>query len=326
MKWLFALLISLSYAEAQKVLLDLPENESSKTSSIPTDFPWLTGPLLAPSGHVVPQNHVNYEPYLYWTDTCDKYDKHWYAHSLPHKNSNLLVQATFQIGILPGTEFDLAPQYNYNNTQGIHDWVVGDLPITLAFQILKDKKGSWMPAVKLRFAANLPIGNYQRLSPDKFGTDAGGSGNWNPGIGLVATRLFHIYNLHYLAWRFFLNYNISTPVHVHGLNTYGGTPTTNGTVYPGNTFLTFCSFEYTLSLNWALAVDFQYQHNNKTRFSGKSGGAPLTGPSAELFAVAPAIEYNWNANIGVIFGPYFPVAGRNIGEFMTWIFALNIYH
>jgi hypothetical protein len=313
--------------DARKVILDLPENElPGEKSNEPKDFPWFTGPLLAPSGHVVPQGSVNYEPYFYWSKTPRKYDNHWHSRSLPHTFSNLLIQPTFQIGILPATEFDLAPQYNYNNYRGVHDWTVGDIPIELAFQIVKHPPGSWIPAIKLRLSSNLPIGNYQRLSPDKMGTDVGGSGNWNPGVGLVATRIIQLSGIHYLAWRFFMTYNIGTPVHVHGLNTYGGTPTTHGTVYPGNIFLTVFSMEYTLTTNWVFAIDFQYQHNNKTRFSGKSGGTALKTPSSELVAIAPAIEYNWSANVGVIFGPYFPITGRNTGDFFQWIFAINIYH
>lgn len=288
--------------------------------------PWLTGPLLAPSGHTVPAGHVNYEPYIYWSQGIGRYNPQWNAHKNRHMFSSLLFQPTFQIGVVPAVEFDLAPQVYWNHTHHQTAWEFGDLPITLAFQLLKDKPGKWWPAIKLRFAANVPFGQYQRLDPHKQGTDVGGSGNWAPAAGFVFSHLYHFHGVHYLAVRYFISYTISTPVHVRGTNAYGGSSTTHGTVYPGNSFQTDLGLEFTLSQNWALAADVLYVHNNRRRFSGHSGGTSLKGPSTEQFSIAPAIEYNWNENIGFIIGPWFTVAGRNSSQFRQLVAALNIYH
>lgn len=288
--------------------------------------PWLTGPLLAPSGHTVPPGHVNYEPYVYWGIGRGKYNPDWHSERAPHKSTSVLVQPTFQIGVAKATEFDLAPQFYWNNTNGQAEWEWGDLPITLAFQILNDKKGAWWPAIKLRFAANVPFGQYQRLSAHKLGTDVGGTGNWSPAVGLVFSRLFHFYGTHYLAARYFISYSFSTPVHITDISTYGGVPGTHGTVYPGNSFQTDLGLEYTLSQNWALALDIFYGHTNKTRFSGHRNGATLKAPSKETISLAPAFEYNWSSNVGIIFGPWFTVAGRNSSDFIQWVGAINVYH
>jgi len=294
--------------------------------------PWFTGPLLTPSGHVIPTGHQNFEPYAFWTPLIGRYDQNWHSSKIPRFNIGLL-QLTTQIGILPATEFNLAPQFTYNNTQGVHAWHVSDLPIALGFQLYQDNPHTWYPAVKLRLGLNIPIGKYDKLKLDKLGTDAGGIGNWFPNVGLVFSRATHISGLHFFAWRFFAGYFISTPVHVHGLNFYGGAPSldgikgTRGTVYPGNMFLALFGMEYSLTQNWALAFDFQYQHNNHTRFSGHSPlGTKPTSPSREQFSIAPAIEYNFNANIGLIAGAWFTVAGRNSVDFVSWVFAINIYN
>ncbi len=297
-----------------------------------TTTPWFTGPLLTPSGHVVPEGHQNYEPYVYWTQAKGNYDSHWRPHSATLFN-NVLTQITMQLGVLPDTEFDMAPQFVYNETAGEHMWRYSDLPITLAFQILKNTPDTWYPAIKLRFAANIPLGKFDSLNPLKLGTDAGGVGSWLPNVGLVFSRLFHITGHQYLASRAFFSYAFSTPVGVRGLSVYGGTPTvagvkgTRGTVHTGNVFLFLAGFEYSLTQNWVLAIDIQYQHNNKRRFSGYTpvGTAPIS-PSKELFAVAPAIEYNWNGNIGLIAGPWLTVSGRNTGQFISYVVALNVYH
>src|ERR1700689_1523950 len=70
--------------------------------------PWFTGPLLTPSGHVIPERHQNYEPYVYWIQDQGSYNPHWKNHSAPTFNG-VLTQITMQFGVLPDTEFDIAP-------------------------------------------------------------------------------------------------------------------------------------------------------------------------------------------------------------------------
>jgi len=289
------------------------------------DSPWLTGPLLSPSGHTIPYGHANYEPYLYWTINNAKYDQHWNSQKTP-TSTNILMQGSIQLGVGPGVELDLAPQLYYNFSQGQDAWRIGDFPLVLSFQILQDAPDNYLPALKLRFSTQIPIGKYDRLNPHKKGTDIGGGGNWNPSVGVVLSRLFHFSGTHWLSARYFIGYYFGTPVHVHGLNNYGGSSRTRGAVYPGNAILTILGLEYTLSRNWALACDLLYQHQNRTRFSGKRGGVPSTAPSSEQFVVAPALEYNFSANIGLIAGPAITFAGRNATKYISWIGAINIYY
>jgi len=293
--------------------------------------PWLTGPLLAPSGHTMTYGHRNYEPYVFYTINKGNYDKNWKSHSIPHL-MNLIMIPTFQFGVLPWMEVDFGTPFSYNNCRGHHDWHFDDFPFVIAFQLLMDQKDRWYPAIKLRLSANIPLGKYDHLNPKKNGTDIGGLGNWMPNIGLVFSRLFHFCGDHYLAWRFFLNYIIPIPTHVKGLSVFGGAPSikhikgTRGTVYLGNIFQVDQGLEYCLTKNWVLALDITYQHANRTRFSGHSpkGTKPIHG-SSEQFTFAPAIEYNFNARIGVIAGPWFTIAGRNTSDFISWVFAVNIF-
>jgi hypothetical protein len=290
----------------------------------PFPLPWLTGPLLTPSGHVIPTGHINMEPYLYWTITRGQYGADWRANSVPRFTS-INGQYSFQLGVAPSTEFDWILQGFYNSTQGVSSWCLGDIPIALSFQLLDERPGDWYPAIKLRFGGNLPIGRYQRLSPHKKKTDAGGSGSFLPGAGLVFTRLYHLTRQYYLATRFFLNYTLPTPVHVHGASAYGGNRQTRGKVFPPQIFLSLLGLEATLSRNWALALDVQYDYTTKGRFSGKAAGATMTSPHSQQLALAPAIEYNWSENLGLIGGAWFSVAGQNSSQFVSWVVAINIY-
>jgi hypothetical protein len=297
--------------------------------------PWLTGPLITPSGHVIPFGHVNYEPYIYWRTQSGSYDNHWHYHKATPPSRHVLTQGSFQIGLLPSTELDLSPQFIYKNRGGQHMWRIADFPFALAFQILQDSKDTWWPAIKLHLGATAPIGKYDRLNPKKLGTDSGGDGYWDPRLGFITIKTYHLGGYHYFAWRMAFIYMFTVPVPVHGLSSWGGAASspgvkgTRGTVYPGCLFSALQGFEYSITHNWALALDIEYRHTNRNRFSGYSPkGTKPVNSSAEIFYLAPAIEYNFNANIGIIAGPYFSVAGRNSNRtpaFLTWVFAVNVY-
>ena len=47
--------------------------------------------------------------------------------------------------------------------------------------------------------------------------------------------------------------------------------------------------------------------------------------SDDLLYVAPAIEYNWSASMGVIAGARITAAGRNVGATATPVAAINMY-
>jgi hypothetical protein len=316
--------------------------------------PWFTGPIITSSGHVIPEGHQYFEPTFYWTDITGSYDKHWHYFKTPPSYRQFLSQTPLQFGVLPGMEIDIAPQFAYNNSGGEHMWRVVDQPFAIAFQLLMDKPRRWWPAIKLKFSALIPLGKHDRLNTDKLGTDVGGFGSWAPTISFITGKMFHCGGVHYFSWRMGFNYTISVPVHVRGPNIWGGSlsipePTAlpvnplafvkltpsfdpvkiRGTVYPGCIFTAQQGFEFSLTHNWALALDLQYVHVNKSHFSGNNGGSVMTAPSAEQFSIAPALEYNFSANIGLIAGPWFTVAGRNNNQtnaFISWVFAISVYH
>jgi len=294
------------------------------------ELPWLTGPLLAPSGHVVPVGHVNIEPYLFANVATGAYNGHWKPLSAEHNFYNINTEIPIQFGIFNRWQFSFNPQFSWNHIDGASHWVYNDMPFEFDFQIYYDTPGTWAPAVKLALRAVAPLGRYQKLDPKNKGTDIGGSGSWNPGVGLVFSRLFHYTGVHFLATRLALFYTIPNSVHVKGFNAYGGGRHTHGTVYPGAFFTADLGLEYTLAQKWALALDVLYVHSNHTRFKGHKGETDgvansVGGPSSEQISLAPAIEYNWNANYGIIAGVWFSIAGRNTAEFINGVIALNIY-
>ncbi len=292
--------------------------------------PWFTGPLLTSSGYVVPDGHYNIEPYEYATTIFGTYDASWHTQSRPNFY-NISTQTTVEIGIPWNFEITFTPAWSWNHTEGASHWVLNDMSFGFDYQILSETKGKWWPAIKLSVRGNLPIGRYQKLKPKSMKTDIGGIGSWAPSVGIAMAHLYWWGGHFFFAPRFNVQYTIPTPVHVKNFNTYGGGHHTRGKVYPGQFLLFLFGFEISLSQRWAIAGDIQYLHINKSRFKGHKGataGVPNTVglPSSEQLSLAPAIEYNWSDNYGIIAGAWFSVAGRNQLEFASGVVALNIYH
>ncbi len=294
--------------------------------------PWLTGSLLTPSAYAVEKGHYNIEPYLYVTTRKGVYDASWKSHST-RQAAQITPQVYLEFGIWDHISFKAIPTASYTILSGQKSLQVNDLPIGFHFQLLLEQPGKWYPTIKFGLSENLPLGKYQRLDPHKKGTDSGGAGSFATTPELVFGRLFHFGNgVHYLNTRLSFSYTIPAPVHVKGWNTYGGGCGTRGKVYPGNLFSTFLGLEWTVTQHWALACDIVNLYQNKTRFSGHKGesapGIPnsVGGPSSNQISIAPAIEYNWSAGLGIIGGVWWTIAGRNTPEFVSGVIALNYYH
>lgn len=286
-------------------------------------IPWTTGPLLTPSGRTENAGHFKLQPYLNTFVKVGEYDAHWHAHSIPNFYSEQ-VRVLVKYGITSFLDVQVAPYVLYNETQGRHSFNVGDLPLGFNIQLRSFKQLGSGPAIKLGFATHVPLGKYRNLHPSLLRTDISGKGCWFPEASLVVSDIWHLYGAHYIKMRSAIFYAVGVPVHVKGFNFYGGDRFTNGTVYPGNYILFTSALEFSVTQRWVLACDFQYTHQNRDRFSGKTV-AYVGRPSAEIISIAPALEYNWSRDLGMIGGVWFTLAGRNTPQFINNIIYINAY-
>jgi hypothetical protein len=301
------------------------EREHSETVKL--QAPWFTGPLFASSSFTVPPGHLNFEPYIFATANTGHYGHNWESTKTP-TYWNTYFQPAFQTGVTKWIDFEIEPTLFYNYTNGAGKWVFGDMPILLDFQLYKQGVNAtdWIMGLKFSLRETIPLGKYQNLNPKKKLTDIGGQGSWQTAFALVWGNLFYLGGqVHFLAWRTEIQYNLPAPVHVKNLNAYGGGKGTDGTVYPPQNFMIDTAIEINLSRNWVFAMDFIGSWSGKTRFKGKTV-VPMTAPPSAQFSLAPAIEYNWSTNLGIILGPWFTIAGRNTVQFASGVFAVNYFY
>lgn len=296
-----------------------PHRNSSQHNKL--KLPWFTGPLLTPSARTVLPGSINVEPYLFWTVINGKYDNHWNYTSIPtFKTLAFLTQ--IQTGLTNRIEFSTLPQIFFNETRGRSSSGFGDLPLGIGIQLLEGKDESWIPYIKLGVNEFIPTGRYQKLKAENLGTDAHGEGSYQTHINLTISKLFFLGKEHYFNTRFNTRASFFQPVHVKGINAYGGDPTTKGKVYPGTIYRAIGGAEYSFNRHWVLSLDLELSARNKISFKGSSI-LPINKPSSARLSAAPAIEYNWNSNIGIIIGSWFTITGRNTGKFISAVGAFN---
>lgn len=119
-----------------------------------------------------------------------------------------------------------------------------------------------------------------------------------------------------------LSQDFSGSADVNGVSVYGTDAAFRGSAHPGNTTTVDAAGEYSITQNWVAASDLVYSQSGNTWLTGNAGVTNL-GPS-HWFAFAPAIEYNWTANAGIIAGVrYFP-GGANTAASLTPAIAVNM--
>ena len=291
--------------------------------------PWFTGPILAPAGHTIPRGHTNLEVYGLDVFTNGQYNSSGHVISVPLFKS-IIVNPLVTHGFTDWMDFQLSVPYAFNSTQEVNYNRITDTAAGIGIQLVEQKKHQYLPDLRLFIQETFPTGKYEELNPQLLGTDATGLGSYRTQVALNFQYLAELFNLHYLRTRLMLSHLYSSPVHVMGFNSFGGSEITNGTVNSGAENNVDLAFEYTLTQNWVAVMEGYYSQGQSSIFNGilddiHSGRAlPLSDKYYEV-GLAPALEYNFTSNVGVIGGVWFPVAGKNTSHFLTYVLAINAY-
>lgn len=293
--------------------------------------PWFTGPLLAPAGHNVARGHTNLEIYGLDVLTDGQYNQ---SGQLVHSPlfKSLVANPILTHGFTDWLDAQISLPYVFNSTRGVHYNRLTDISIALGFQLVEQKGSPKRADVRILVQEVFPTGRYENLNPQLLGTDSTGLGSNQTQIGLNLQYLIEVFNSHYLRSRLILSHLHSSSVEVHGFSSYGGALATRGRINPGAENDIDLAFEFTLTQNWVAVLEGTFSKGNSTRFNGILSIGDLGGPSVNIGngdfsekALAPALEYNFNENIGLIGGVWFPVSGQNTAHYMTYVLALNTY-
>ncbi|MCH9617121.1 MAG: hypothetical protein SP4CHLAM5_04730 [Chlamydiia bacterium] len=288
--------------------------------------PWLTGPIITTSAYTVSKGHFNFEPYVYFTDSTGFYNSRGHVHRSGTQPKAINSVELLQLGINDWIDLNLYPQFTYNYGVGERTRIgMGDLSISPTFQLWRDDPKFHMTTCKIGLTQLFPCGKFENLDPSYNGTDGLGEGGWSTTLFVAMSREFHLRKENFIVARAAISTIFFSPLDVHGLNFHGGDATTNGTLERGISVVVDLAFEITLSLHWALALDMENVYSTGSTFKGTTiepVGRPEPG---YLLSFAPAIEYNFTKNVGLIAGVWMSAYGAEEGQFINGVIALNIY-
>jgi len=288
--------------------------------------PWYAGPLITGSANTLPKGKTNIQPYLFITDTYGVYNGHRHKESIDDILS-ISPQMAVQWGLTDRLLLIVSGQVVYNNQNGASAWNFNDTTVGLAYGVVHETTSR--PAVRIGVTESFPSGRYQDLRPRLYGVDATGSGSYKTTFSLNLSKVTWWSTLHPMSFRGSFNYTVASDAHVEGFNSYGGGYGTSGDVDVGNSFTIDLGYEFSFTQEWVFALDVVYQNNNKSTFSGHKGlntkgeTAHVGIPSSDQLSLAPAIEYNPNANLGWLAGLWFTATGRNSGAFVSGILSVT---
>ena len=259
------------------------------------DEAWWTGPMLAPSAGTLPQGHWLVEPYLY--DAM-----------APHSDGFGSL-SYINYGLTDWLTVGMIPTFGYNRIgggAGSSHVGIGDVSVPAQWSVTRFDADSGLPAMAFNVQQSLPTGKFDRLG-DRPG-DGLGSGAQATTLGWYMQTYNWMANGRILRTRLNFSYAFSGDAQIEDASVYGTAPGFRGKASPGDVGSVDLAFEYSLTSNWVLAADVVYRHAASTRIVGRSASDLAandvridTGPHVS-FALAPAVEYNWNANIGLLLG------------------------
>jgi hypothetical protein len=286
------------------------------------DDAWWTGPMLAPSAATLPRGHFLIEPYLF--DVRSAHSNGF--GSLTYMNYGLADKLT--VGMIPTAGFNVMNHGPSSSGIGL-----GDVTLQAQYRLKKFNEGSWIPTTSIAVQETFPTGKYDRLGGRR--SDGMGSGAYTSTLSLYTQTYFWLPNGRILRVRFNVSRGFSGNVDVRDVSVYGTSAGFRGLARPGNSLFVDASWEYSVTRKWVLALDATYRHEGNTQVSGPNIldlGEPgasrirLNSGSSEAFGFAPAIEYSWKPNLGMLLGTRIIAFGHNTPGTITPAVAINFVH
>jgi len=225
------------------------------------------------------------------------------------------------VGLLPVVSYNMVGGGPSSSGVGL-----GDLTLQAQFRLTQFREGRWVPTTSFTIQETLPTGKADRLTR---ASDGFGGGAYTTTLALYSQTYFWLPNGRILRMRLNASKAFSSRVDVEDASVYGTRPGFRGQARPGSSLFLNAAAEYSLTKKWVLALDLTYGHAGNTRVTGldvqTQGPATIQSDSgsSDAFGLAPAIEYNWKRNLGVLVGVRVIAAGRNTAFTISPAVAVN---
>ena len=296
-----------------------------KNSAVGID-PYYTGSLLSPSPAISTQGLLAFEPYVLYTRNPGNFGPRGGLAPVVNEATALQTFTLIKYGVTDSLSFEMLPQSSWNFSHSGFDSgsQFSDLPVELEYLLTRQDKKTGKPSVTVSAGLVFPTGRYQNLF-GKF--DGSGTGAVRMRVGALAQSLLYGESQHPIRIRAYASGVVPlTSTSIQGFSTYGTDGQFNGTGYAAATGAVGASVEYSVTQKLVFALDAVYGFSRSTIVIGRESNGTLanarSGPSQNL-QFAPAIEYSFNDNFGIIAGVAIAVEGENTSQVVQPQIAFN---
>lgn len=269
-----------------------------------------TGPMLASTAETLPHGHFYTEPYFY--DVIAGGDHH------PGSSG------FYQYGLIDDLTVGVQPSFATATNRIGRGLTIGDFKLLSQVRLTHFTPKHRVPSIAVVLNELLPTGKADRLAPSQQGH---GSGSFGTEVGINVQNYFMLKNGRLLRGRINLLKSFPYGTKVVGRSVYGTGADFRGRARPGSKMTLIGAVEYSLTNQWVLAFDVEYDRWGKTKVVGRDGpgGAPVDriSPVSWDTGFAPAVEYNWSPTTGALFGLWIVPKGHNSSPSVTPAIAIS---
>ncbi|UNK49492.1 hypothetical protein MNR01_00125 [Lysobacter sp. S4-A87] len=282
-----------------------------------------TGPLVS-SAPPLPKGLLNIEPYLINTQTVAHYDTDGHRRDIDRAADDWQIAVPIQYGATD--RLTLGITLNAAYAQGLRSerhLATGDTRLSASW-LLAHGTGRHQPKLTISARQNVSTGQHDRLELQRVPGPTG-SGTDSTTLALDSQAYFlarsNLRGRAGIAWRL-----PGADAGLHGQSSYGTHAGFKGNAELGDGMVANVGAEYSINSHWVLASDVVYEYEDTTRVRGQDelGAVDVTLPSSWRLSVAPAAEYHWSDNAGVIFGALVSLDGRNSAAIVSPQVAVNL--
>ena len=290
-----------------------------------------TGPLLTPNAGILPRGMVNVEPYLVYSSSRYYYDNDGNKHR-QNRTAQWQTLVPINVGITERFGMQATLGATHNSAQGGQHSAgmrATDASLRAQFLVLRPSADGLSPALSISAIHRFPTGRYDQLGDNPL--NGSGSGVHGDRVDVLIQQSLPMPSGRPLRWRGRLAYDFNPgAVDIRGRSVYGTDAGFRGRADLSHAWSASASVEYSIDSHWVLAMDLAYQRGSTTRVygsvpvDGQNVAVNRPGTISHNVSVAPAIEYNINAKLGIVAGVHMSVAGRNSDAFVAPQAAVNM--
>ncbi|HEV2594646.1 MAG TPA: hypothetical protein VGU01_05535 [Sphingomicrobium sp.] len=271
--------------------------------------------MLAASAETLSKGHVLIEPYLFdiRTHSSDHFANLTY---LLYGLSNRL-----SVGMIALEGF-VVPRHSKSTA-----FAVGDTTLLAQYRLVRFGEHGSPATLSLVVLEGLPTAAFDQL--ENRNVAGVGTGARTTELALYLQSYVWLANGRILRLRLDVGHTLPSTARPRGESVYGTPASFRGDARRDPADVADTSFEYSLSKRVVLSWEMVWQHSGRVRICGlldrQNGPSAYSAglPGSESFYVAPAVEYSWRSNIGVLVGLRLSPKGRNAPASITPALALN---